>query len=88
MDDERRDPVRRRLDAEREDDERREPPLPQHARKRARSTPATIGSTTPPATIDPINEASVRDGVRCAASQTFDALVGRTDAPGMAPAPG
>ena len=32
--------------------------------------PTTIGSTTPPATIEPISEASVRPGVRCAASQT------------------
>ncbi len=31
--------------------------------------PTTIGSTTPPATIEPISEASVRDDVRCAASQ-------------------
>ena len=30
-----------------------------------------IGSTTPPATIEPISEASVRDGVRCAASHTL-----------------
>ena len=30
-----------------------------------------IGSTTPPATIEPISEASVRVGVRCAASQTL-----------------
>ena len=31
--------------------------------------PATIGSTTPPAAIDPIRDASVRPGVRWAASQ-------------------
>ena len=30
-----------------------------------------IGSTTPPATIEPISDASVRVGVRWAASQTL-----------------
>ena len=71
MDDERRRAVGRRLDAEREHDERRDPPFPQHRADESRSIPTTIGSTTPPATIDPISEASVRDGVRCAASQTL-----------------
>ncbi len=58
VDDERRGAVRRRLDAR-----ARRRRMPRSAtsgarRRRARSTPAMIGSTTPPATIEPISDAS------------------------------
>ena len=58
MDDERRRAVGGRLDREREDEERRDAPLSGDGGD-DESTPATIGSTTPPAMIEPISEASV-----------------------------
>ena len=69
VDDERRRAVRRRLDGEGEHGERGDPPFPQQTHTSA-IAPTTIGSTTPPATIEPISEASVRADVRWAASQT------------------
>ena len=82
MDDECRRAVGRRLDGQHEDDERRDPPLPQHGANSA-TDPTMIGSTNPPATVEPTNEASVRAGVRCAASHTLKRSLSRANAPGM-----
>ena len=81
VDDERRDAIRRRLDAEREHDERRESPLRAATAQTNAIDPATIGSTTPPAMIEPTSEASVPDGDPMCASQTSNAS---PDAPGQA----
>ena len=70
VNDQRRGAVRRRLDGQRE--HRRTPRAATSAGRRSTSAiaPTRIGSTTPPAMVEPISEASRPVGVRCAASQT------------------
>ena len=75
VDHERRRAIRRRLDGEREEQEAGEPPVLRSDCDQRADEPAMIGSTTPPAMIEPTSEASVRPPERWRARKPIEALV-------------